>query len=148
EQLLNQQRRRREQKTPTGADQFLSDGTQAVRFPRAGRLTWANTSASLVFTTSNPGLGEQVIESVSRRRCDLLHLAYKLPMAHAPARFSTLGHRLFPVLPLAQERLVGAHPSHAAWPGARGSRQKAAADGGHHRQPECQNHRSGWRTGL
>jgi len=35
--------------------------------------------------------------------------------------FPPLGHGFFPVLPLAQPRLVGTHSSHPAWPGARGS---------------------------
>src|SRR3979411_2389349 len=77
-------------------------------------------------------------------QCDLLHLAHRLPMAPIAARFSSLGHRLFPVLSLAQQRPVGKDPSRLACACARTGGQKTTPDRGQHRQSKCQDY-GGWR---
>src|ERR1039458_7040085 len=79
---------------------------------------------------------------------DLLPRQDRLPVAQSARELCPVGHGLSLLPNLEAQRFVGRHSHLPAGRGTPSGRAQTATQRGHHRQPECQEHRDERRTGL
>src|SRR5208282_3615584 len=79
---------------------------------------------------------------------DLLPHQDRLPVAQSARELCPVGHGLSLLPNLEAQRFVGGHSYPLAGTGTPSGRAQTAAQRGHHRQPECQEHRDERRAGL